>query len=113
MDHQHSYWLDFDNDKVECSRLGCKEKVNPSEALANADSNLSLEIAYGKLKGHDGKVYVIKINGKYLCSITGYTRGVLHLLDFTKPEHFDFFKKAVTWCFGVNYIQIQKERENV
>ena len=113
MNHQHSYWLDFHNDEVKCSRFKCKEKMSPSEALVKADPRFSLEVAHGKLKGHDGKVYVIRKNSEYLCSITGYTCGVLHLLDFVKPDQHEVFKKVVNKCFGVNLIQIEEEIQNV
>lgn len=113
MNRQHSYWLDFERDEVACSRFGCKEKLSPSDALVKADLRFSLEIAHGKLKVYHGKVYVIKMNGEYLCSITGYTHGVLHLLDFVKPDQRDVFKEVVSKCFGVNHLQIQEELKNV
>ena len=110
--HTHSYWLDFQNDVVRCSRFKCKQKVGVADALTEADPRFSLEVAHGKLKGHDGKVYVIKVNGEYICSITGYTRGVLHLSDSVKPDHREFFYRVVSKCFGVNLIQIDEELKN-
>jgi len=105
----HSCWLDFENDTVRCSRLGCRNTWSPADALAEAWPELTLEVTQAKLKGYSGKVYLVRTYGEYLCTITGYTRGVLHLLDFVKPDLFDAFNQAVASCFGVNHIQLQKE----
>ncbi len=103
--HQHSFWLDFKDDKVRCSRL-CGEELNPVKAIENVGPDWTLQITESLLPSYKGKIYLVRFRGEYLCSITDYTLGVLHLLDFTKPEHFEAFKKAVSLCFGVNLIQI-------
>ena len=111
--HTHSYWLDFGKDKVFCSRF-CGKSFDPSELIKEFGAEWSLTITESLLPQYKGeKIYLVRYSGKYLCSITGYSQGVLHLLDFKeKDQYFEKFKRVVSECFGVNHIQIEEELKN-
>jgi hypothetical protein len=107
--HTHSYWLDFENDVVRCSGIGCTHTMSPSTALTSQCPDMRLEIADMVEKGKHSKVYLLVYKGSYLGVIKGYTRGVLHLSEFKIANIFDMFREVVQQCFGVNLVQLQKE----
>ena len=105
--------MDFDKGIVRCSGI-CRQTKQIEEALLAVLPNSTVEAANGVIGDVNGnKVYVVKLNDLYLCTVTDYIRGVLFLLDFKPMEHFEIFKSAVSECFGVNRIQIQNRKEEI
>lgn len=110
--HVHSVYLDFDEDVVKCSKF-CGLSLPVAEALKKVLPEARLDVVEAILPSHHGKAYVVSANGVYWCAITGYTRGVLHLLEFKPEEYYEVFKKAVSKCFGALLVQIDFVKKGV